>query len=61
MTGRNGRNGEKQSTKRGVTAKPSKARLAALDRLIREGERRTGVKVPQADVDAVLAELAAAR
>ena len=56
--GMNGRNGNGAArTKRNGRAKPSKARLAAMDRVLRDAEKRTGVKVSKAEVDAVMAEL----
>jgi hypothetical protein len=65
IRGVEGRNGTSRppATKRhrSVLAKSSKAQLAARDRLIRDAERETGVKVTQVEVDAVLAQLAAAR
>lgn len=63
MSSRNDRNGngKKQSAKRIATAKPSKAQLAARARFVRDAERDTGIKITQAEVDAVLAEVAALR
>ena len=38
-------------------AKATKAQIAARDRLLRDAERRTGVKITQAQIDAIAAEL----
>jgi hypothetical protein len=56
-----GNGARKRKGRSGVTAAPSRAQLAARERLVREAERETGVKITQADVDAVLAELAGLR
>ncbi len=38
-------------------AKATKAQIAARDRLLRDAERRTGVKITKAQIDAIAAEL----
>jgi hypothetical protein len=60
----NGNGHSKSSAKakrRTVTSKPSKAQLAAMDRILRDAEQKSGVKITAADVAAVEAELAALR
>ena len=69
MNGRslNGSNGTQRKRakapkrRKGPTSKPTKAQLAARAGYLRDAERETGVKITKADVDAVLAELAALR
>jgi hypothetical protein len=50
-----------KAKQRTVTSKPSKAQLAAMDRILRDAEQESGVKITAADVAAVEAELAALR
>jgi hypothetical protein len=50
-----------KATRRTVTSKPSKAQLAAMDRILRDAEQKRGVKITSADVAVVEAELAALR
>jgi hypothetical protein len=60
----NGNGHSKRSAKakrRTVTSKPSKAQLTAMDRILRDAEQKSGVKITAADVAAVEAELAALR
>jgi hypothetical protein len=52
---------EAPKRRKGPTSKPTKAQLAAREQYLRDAERATGVKITKADVEAVLAELAALR